>query len=224
MKKVQPRTSLSHRTDKPVRETAKRDRIIRAAEKLFALQGFHGASIRDIANAANVGGTLVLHHFESKEKLYKAVFALRQDLAQERLRALEAIEDFTAPDALERIVNAFVSPIVKSHATEDGRYYAQLTVREASDPQEDTRGIIEEYFDPIARAYIAALQLALPNVEYEYLCWAYCFSVGALVISIFDRRLPRISTGLKLPISVERKTRMLSSYVVGGIRGGLKGV
>src|SRR6266481_4923890 len=141
-------------------------------EKLFALQGFHGASIRDIANAANVGGTLILHHFENKEKLYKAVFALRQDLGQERLRALEAIEDFTAPDALERIVSAFVSPIVKSHATEDGRYYA------------------------------------------------YCFSVGALVISIFDRRLPRISTGLKLPISVERKTRMLSSYVVGGIRGG----
>ncbi len=224
MKKAQPRKSISSKPDKPVRETAKRDRIIRAAEKLFALEGYHGVSIRDIADAANVGATLILHHFESKEKLYKTVFALRQDLAQERLRALEQIEDFSAPDTVERIVHAFVSPIVKSHATEDGRYYAQLTVREASDPQEETRGIIEEYFDPIARAFIAALQRALPEVDNEYLCWAYSFSVGALVMSIFDRRMPRISAGCELPIGVERKTRMLSLYVAQGIRGGSKGI
>jgi AcrR family transcriptional regulator len=224
MNKVQLKRSLAVGSNKPVRESAKRDRIMRAAEKLFALGGYHGVSIRDIATAANVGSTLIIHHFESKEKLYKAVFALHQDLAQERLRVLEAINDFAAPDALERVVHAFVSPIVKSHATVDGRYYAQLIVREASDPQEETRGIIEEYFDPTARAFIAALQRTLPNVDYEYLCWAYCFSVGALVMSIFDRRIPRISTGIRLPISVERKTRLLALYVTEGIRGGTKDI
>lgn len=42
---------------------------------LFAERGFAGASIRDIANAAGVSSSLVVHHFGSKAGLQEAIEA-----------------------------------------------------------------------------------------------------------------------------------------------------
>jgi AcrR family transcriptional regulator len=52
-----------------------RDRILRAAEPLFAARGFHGTSMRDMAEAADVPLATVVYHFARKEALYGAVLA-----------------------------------------------------------------------------------------------------------------------------------------------------
>jgi AcrR family transcriptional regulator len=44
--------------------------IMEAARPLFAENGFHGTSIRDIARASNVSEALLYKHFPSKEALY----------------------------------------------------------------------------------------------------------------------------------------------------------
>ena len=46
--------------------------ILLAAEKLFALNGFHGVSIRDIATEAGVPLALVGYYFGAKHELYHA--------------------------------------------------------------------------------------------------------------------------------------------------------
>ena len=48
--------------------------IINAATKLFAEKGFDGASVRDIAQAAEVNVAMISYYFGSKEKLMEAVF------------------------------------------------------------------------------------------------------------------------------------------------------
>ncbi|MEK7946313.1 TetR family transcriptional regulator [Pigmentiphaga sp. YJ18] len=202
-------------------ELARRERVIVAAERLFADEGYHGVSMRDIAKAAEVGLPLIVYHFETKLGLYRAIFEYRRDLFDERLRQLERI-DFDAPDVLGHIATAFVGPIIRSHATPEGREYARLVVREASDPQEETRGIIEHYYDPIAKAYIAATRRALPEASHEYLCWAYMFAVGALVMSVFDHRIARLSDGAFTAIDVETKTRMLAAFIADGLRAGAR--
>jgi len=53
----------------PARESA-RDRIHRVAARLYALRGFEGTSIREIAEGAGVTKPLVHYHFESKERLF----------------------------------------------------------------------------------------------------------------------------------------------------------
>jgi AcrR family transcriptional regulator len=72
------------------------DRLIEAAEKLFAQKGFYGASIRDIAQCLSIAKSSLLHHFPSKEKLYGEVLnkiatemteevrGIRQSVADER--------------------------------------------------------------------------------------------------------------------------------------------
>jgi AcrR family transcriptional regulator len=51
-----------------------RARIISVAETLFNKQGFDGASMRDIAAAAEMQPASVYYHFESKEELLWAVW------------------------------------------------------------------------------------------------------------------------------------------------------
>jgi TetR/AcrR family transcriptional regulator len=52
---------------------ATRRRILAAAERLFVEHGSAGTSIRDVAKAAKVPTSLVMHHFGSKSALWEAV-------------------------------------------------------------------------------------------------------------------------------------------------------
>ena len=48
-------------------------RILDAAARLFAEAGYERATIRAIAAAAGINAGLVMHYFESKERLFRAV-------------------------------------------------------------------------------------------------------------------------------------------------------
>ena len=62
-------------TDKPKRPSADatREAILQAAGKLFTEKGFSGTSICEIAKGANINQSLIYHHFDNKEGLWKAV-------------------------------------------------------------------------------------------------------------------------------------------------------
>ena len=47
--------------------------IVEAAMKLFARQGFHGTTTKDLARAAGVSEALIFSHFPTKEALYQNV-------------------------------------------------------------------------------------------------------------------------------------------------------
>ena len=51
-----------------------RERILRAAEHLFAERGFDAASVGSIADAAGVNKALVYYYFESKDHLLVSLF------------------------------------------------------------------------------------------------------------------------------------------------------
>lgn len=68
---------VRRRSNRPEVE-ATRLRILRAAERLYAQRGFDGASLREIAVAANQGNNnAVQYHFGSREKLIEAIFHQR---------------------------------------------------------------------------------------------------------------------------------------------------
>lgn len=50
-----------------------REKILDAAESLFASHGFEGASMQQIARAAGISKATIFHHFASKQDLYCAV-------------------------------------------------------------------------------------------------------------------------------------------------------
>jgi AcrR family transcriptional regulator len=76
-----PRTAKVTRVSK-----ATRDKIIKAASRAFARDGYEGASIRAIVAEADVNQAAINYHFGSKEGLYRAVL-------QAALRALMKDDD-----------------------------------------------------------------------------------------------------------------------------------
>lgn len=52
------------------KEPGVREKIINAATELFAIHGYHGASMKDIAQQAGVNKALLFYYFNSKENLH----------------------------------------------------------------------------------------------------------------------------------------------------------
>ncbi|WP_315818732.1 TetR family transcriptional regulator [Paraflavitalea speifideaquila] len=60
-----------------VEKTDKREHILLVAEELFAVKGFDGTSVRDIANQAAVNLAMISYYFGSKENLLKELIEYR---------------------------------------------------------------------------------------------------------------------------------------------------
>jgi AcrR family transcriptional regulator len=105
------------------RETA-RERILRVAARLYAVRGYEGTSMREIAEAAEVTKPLVYYHFGSKEQLFSSLLrealdriqAVSQEVlrretsAADRLHALLRVQFDLAREAPE--VLAFMHEVM----------------------------------------------------------------------------------------------------------------
>lgn len=61
---------------KPLRSQPTRDRILAAARDIFAREGYEGATIRGIAEAASINPSMVMRYYGSKEALFAQVAQL----------------------------------------------------------------------------------------------------------------------------------------------------
>jgi AcrR family transcriptional regulator len=90
---------------RPIRQArsdAARERVVAAALKAIAAEGYQGSSLARIADEAGLSQAGLLHHFPSKEELLVAVLAERDRLDGARFRLAEA--GFQGLAALDRLV------------------------------------------------------------------------------------------------------------------------
>lgn len=66
-------------------EQPSREKILDAAETLFAKRGYAGVGLSEIAEAASLGKSSLFHHFKSKPQLYAATAARILGRIEERL-------------------------------------------------------------------------------------------------------------------------------------------
>jgi AcrR family transcriptional regulator len=212
---IRPRTRRAKTAtgERPDRRAA----ILLAAERLFAEHGYHAVSIRQIAQEAAVPLALVGYYFGQKHELFHAIFAHWRGTISERLALLADAE--TSPrDAhqLGRIVHAFVQPVLQLRASSEGEYYALLVARELLYRTPGTEQVLADFFDPMAHAFIAALQAACPGSTRAQTAWAYQFTMGALLHHLIDHRVERLSLGANTPHDAQAAP-LLTAFITAGI-------
>jgi AcrR family transcriptional regulator len=199
------------------------ERILDAAETLFASHGFHGVTLRQIAALANVDAALASYHFGAKRDLFDAVFLRRAaPLNEERLNVLAATiaKAAPAPAAVADIVDAFVRPVLLRWARggPGWKSYCALVAQVNNTPEWGGE-TMHRYFDPTVQKFIAALRHALPGHADVDLYWCYHFLSGALTLTIAETgRLDRLSNGQCQSGDVDAVLARLAPFMAAGFK------
>lgn len=197
----------------------RRTNILLAAEKLFAINGYHAVSIREIAAEAKVPLALIGYYYGSKSELYAAIFESWQGSIDQRLGLLRAaVAEPGASDAVGRIVDAFVSPVLAMHASAEGQYFALMAARDLAAPAPDRDRLEGQYFDPMAHAFIDALVATNPGATRGQIAWCYQFAVGAMFHFLLSGpRAERLSKG-EIPVGDPAAKNLILRFIAAGFR------
>lgn len=210
---------MSERTAHDTRENERSAEIARAAERLFALRGYDGVSIREIAAQAQVNSALVGYYFGTKEQLYRSLFERRyHDITATRNLALRALDVRTdSAECLRQIVRVWARPLIAMLGDPACRDFVMLLAREASDASSDPRRIFHDYLDPSAKACIAILRRALPRATKADAIQGYLWMIAAMSsYTTSGARAGRLGNGPAQ--SPEAFLRKLEIFIAAGLQ------
>jgi len=196
------------------------DRILDAAEHLFAEQGF-STSLRAITSAAAVNLAAVNYHFGSKDELIQAVFARRlEPLNRERLLLLDRIETDPADDTrLESVIEAFIGPAIRMSHDPQGATFMRLFGHTLSQHDDRIMRLFTDQLREVIDRFTAALGRALPHLERREVFWRMLFMVGSMAHTMaLSDKLPAISNGLCEVADAEATIHRLVPFIAGGLR------
>lgn len=171
-------------------------RILAAAEPMFADEGFRGVSMRQIAAAADVDLSLVMYHFGTKDKLYRAllaeILAAFNQVREARLDAL--LRHDPAPSAIA-LFDVMISSWLDLHFWKSRRR-ARLLLRGVAN-KDQSLDIPGNLSDPLIARFIAEVRRAEPDFSEAEVHWAYHALTGALIFFLSGtERIRRLSPGI----------------------------
>jgi len=201
----------------------RKDRILDAAEALFAKHGFDGVSMRKVADSASVDLALASYHFGNKRGLFDAVLLRRAEVLNEvRLTALarcQADADDNGP-TVEAIIDAFLHPLLGCGLQEDEGWlhYFEL-VAQVNSSSEWGGQLMTKYFDPLVRQFMDALKVALPDADPANLYWCYHFLSGALTLTFAHTgRIDQLSDGAAKSEDMVGAYKRMVPFVTAGFK------
>jgi AcrR family transcriptional regulator len=160
-----------------------RDRILDAAERLFAERGYAATSLRSIMAEAGVNVAAIHYHFHSKESLLEAILLRRLDPAnRERLSALEDYEASVVDGRLEvdRILEAFLYPTFRMAADPASGGYTFIALLGRLQAESDLLpNIVFSRLGPVLLRFAGALGRALPDLPPSELFLRARLAMGA---------------------------------------------
>lgn len=200
----------------------RKEQILDAAEKAFALKGPFGVSLRDIAKNAGVDVSLVSYHFGKREDVFDAVIMRRLDtLNSERRQYLDEAKRRAAPDlpSLEDVIDAFSHALLnRSRKGEGWNNYLALIAQINNNPEWGGK-MMSQYFDALVEPFIETFKEILPDANETDLYWCYHFLSGALTLTFADTgRIDKLSNGLCHSSDFDSAHERLVPFICAGFR------
>lgn len=199
---------------------ATKDRILNAAEALFAEHGFGATSLRQVTGLAQVNIAAVNYHFGSKDNLVNEVFRRRMDeMSERRLAALKQART-RDPGNLQAVLAAFIEPAL-AMGREDGRdggAFIRVIARAYAERNDSLRQFLSERYGHVQRAFASALADCLPGLERQSLYWRMDFLSGALTYAMADYGMIKRPPSVSESEHRQRAVRELISFAAAGLQ------
>ena len=159
-----------------------RERIFKAAERLFADHGFNGVSVRDIAAAAEVNSASIRYYFGTKGDLLSEVYRRHvAPMVEERLRLLAATRSASGRYDLKGVLEAFIRPALEQAVDENGgKTFMRLRAVLSGENSQLLERLVSENHDKASLKFIDALCECLPHFSRAEICWRFHFLLGAI--------------------------------------------
>ncbi len=201
-----------------------RERIMAAAERLFAADGFDASSLRRITLEAGVNLAAVNYHFRSKDRLLREILKRRiVPLNERRLAMLQDFREKSAglPLTIDKIFEAFLVPLFQKAPPAFGTdpVFIKMLGRVISERPELFRKEVKEHFHPIQKIFLEALREILPELPEKDLQWRFQFAVALMIASVNQRdRIMSASGGICDPENTEDMVSRLINFICAGFQ------
>lgn len=196
-----------------------RQRILGAAEELFAERGFAGASLRQVTAAAKVNLAAVNYHFGSKDNLIEEVFRRRLDeLSHRRLDRLAEVNRSHAP-TLDAVLEAFIMPALElSLDRAGGSVFMRVLARAFAEHNSNLRKFLSDNYGHVLKEFAAAFARLLPHLDKDELYWRLDLAVGALTYAMADFGMIQRRSGETERQHREQMAKHLVHFTAAGLR------
>jgi len=199
-----------------------KNKIIDAAESLFAEQGFNGTSLREITGKAEVNLAAVNYHFGSKKELIKAVMSRYMDELSPRLEsALSEICEQSTQPTLTDVFSAFIEPLLALNVfRENGTSnFLQLLGRGYTDSQGFLRWFLTTQYPNSIDLFVSAVQKAYPELTPEEMFWRLHFTMGTVVftMSSSDALIDIAHNDFDKTVDISEVIQKIIPYVAAGV-------
>ncbi len=205
-------------------QASTRDRILDAAEFLFARDGFHFASMRAITSEAKANLAAVNYHFGSKEALLEEVLKRRLvPLNAIRRDRLESVRDRAEREGRtpgpEEVLEAFIVPTVQFCCQDPGaENFSTLIGRAIAEPDDTVRNVFIHHIMPLFLLFFNLLQQSLPGLDADTVFWRLHFALGSTTHTMrLLGKLELLPKGLNRDVDVDKLIAELLAFVTAGV-------
>jgi AcrR family transcriptional regulator len=196
-----------------------RERIMKAAERLFAERGYDGTSIRAIVARAHVNQAAINYHFEGKDGLYREVLrAAFRGLTEDQLAHAGEAGSMSREEALAAFVRRQLRPLLaRDEASRHMRIFNWETVR----PTPVFRRLISEEAAPFMSVATDLVRRFMPDADHRTLVVAAIWLLGQC--SIFVRNREQLA-GPPVELALEESAvgwlaQTISRWTIDGLGG-----
>ena len=194
-----------------------RERILKAAERLFADRGYEATSVRAIVAKARVNQAAINYHFAGKDGLYREVLrAAFRALTEHQLAHAEETKAMPREKALAEFVRDQLRPLL---ARDVISRHIRIFNWEAVRPTAVFRKLVSEEATPFMGLAVDLVRRFLPEADQRTLTVAAVWPIGQCSIFVRNReQLANPPASLAIDeAAVERLAQLVSAWAVAGL-------
>jgi len=202
------------------------EKILDAAEILFAERGFSETSLRMITSKAKVNLAAVNYHFGSKNALIQAVFSRflgpLSRLMEQGLKDLGMGQEGHPPPKLEDIIRLYVRGLLKIPTSHENgvSIFMRLLGLAYTQSQGHLRKYLEKEYARTFYLFMQMVKQSTPELTTQERFWRIQFTVGsiAFTMSSVQPLTEILENSAEAKADPEKVVDFLVPYLLGGLQ------